>query len=133
MIRREIIIFLIVGTLSTLIDFLTYHYLLWLDLLTLNTAKAIGFLIGTVFAYFANRIWTFGHKHVTTGSAYRFALLYSLTLGMNVVVNNLVLEMFQHTHSSILIAFLIATASSAVLNFFGMKLFAFKENLIRTT
>ena len=62
MIRRELAIFLVVGTLTVVIDFLTYRGLIWAQLLGVDSAKGIGFLTGTVFAYFANRFWTFGHK-----------------------------------------------------------------------
>ena len=87
MIKRELAIFLVVGTLGVLIDFFTYRVLIWLQLLGVDSAKGIGFLTGAAFAYFANRFWTFGHKTHAVGSAWRFIILYSLTLTANVVVN----------------------------------------------
>ncbi len=87
MIRRELAIFLVVGTLTVVIDFLTYRGLTWAQLFGVDAAKGIGFLTGTVFAYFANRFWTFGHKAHTIGSAWRFIFVYSLTLTVNVFVN----------------------------------------------
>lgn len=88
MIRRELAIFLVVGTLTVLVDFLTYRGLVWMQLFSVDIAKGIGFLIGTVFAYFANRLWTFGHKAHAVGSAWRFIVVYSLTLAVNVIVNS---------------------------------------------
>ncbi len=125
MIKRELAIFLIVGTLTVLIDFLTYRGLIAMTL-GIDTAKAIGFISGTVFAYFANRFWTFGSKPHAAGSLWRFIFLYAATLGANVVVNTAALALFGGVSTAIQIAFLLATATSASLNFLGMKLFVFK-------
>ena len=166
MIKRELAIFLIVGTLTVMIDFLTYRGLVWTQLLGVDSAKGLGFLTGTVFAYFANRFWTFGHKTHAVGSAWRFIILYSLTLATNVLVNaflmsylpiqlpvlldmlkeatqlimidqpiyeevNGMLNKLLNKEITIQIAFLVATVTSAALNFIGMKLFVFKTNPIR--
>lgn len=127
MIQKEIRIFLIVGLLTVLIDFLSYHSLVWTHLVDINIAKALGFIMGTVFAYFANRLWTFGHKEPVRGSAFRFTLLYFFTLGANVLMNSLFLKICYFSPYAIQIAFLIATGTSATLNFIGMKWFAFKK------
>ena len=125
MIRRELAIFLIVGSLTVLVDFLAYRSLVWIDLLGIDLAKAAGFLTGTVFAYFANRFWTFSHKVHAPGSAWRFAILYAATLGANVFVNSLGLSLLSDISAVVEISFLFATGVSACLNFLGMKLFVF--------
>ena len=126
MIKREIGIFLIVGSLTVLVDFGVYWSLVWFGATGVGMAKAIGFLVGTLFAYFANRFWTFGHKSHVPGSLWRFAALYGATLGANVLVNSLALKFFADATAAIHFAFLLATGISAALNFLGMKLFVFK-------
>jgi putative flippase GtrA len=126
MIKRELGIFLVVGTLTVLVDFLTYRGFVWSQLLNVDVAKAVGFITGTVFAYFANRFWTFGHKPHAAGSVWRFALLYAVTLIANVEINALALEKLAGSLSVVQVAFLIATGISATMNFLGMKLFVFK-------
>lgn len=127
MIRRELFVFFIVGSLTVLIDFLAYRSLVWVELMGIDLAKATSFLIGTAFAYFANRFWTFGHKPHTPGSAWRFIIFYAASLGANVFVNALVLLLLDDvTAAAVLVAFLLATGVSASLNFLGMKLFVFK-------
>ena len=162
MIRRELAIFLIVGTMTVVIDFLTYRGLIWAQLFGVDMAKGIAFLIGTVFAYFANRFWTFGHKVHAVGSPWRFILVYSLTLAVNVLVNSFLItwlpdhvpalweeliaankfvlantpiyhemnislsKILNKEEVDIQIAYLVATVTSATLNFIGMKLFVFK-------
>jgi len=91
-------------------------------------AKATGFLTGTLFAYFANRLWTFGHTQHQSGSAWRFAVLYASTLGANVLINALALKLLADAMGSVQLAFLLATGVSASLNFVGMKFFVFKAS-----
>jgi putative flippase GtrA len=126
MIKRELVIFLIVGSLTVLVDFITYRGLVFMQLLNVDMAKAVGFLAGTVFAYFANRFWTFGHKLSSAGSAWRFAVLYTATLAVNVYVNALALDKLASLTAAVQTAFILATGVSATLNFLGMKLFVFR-------
>ena len=93
MIRRELFIFLIVGTLTVLVDFLIYSGLIWIELADINIAKAGGFIAGTIFAYLANRFWTFSHKQYESGSLWRFGIVYTFTLCVNVLANSFVLTL----------------------------------------
>lgn len=127
MIRRELLVFLVVGSLTVLIDFLCYRTLLSTGSGT-GLAKASGFITGTVFAYFANRAFTFGHRAHAPGSAWRFALLYAVSLGANVGVNGAVLALLAGTALAVQGAFLVATGVSTCLNFLGMKLFVFRDH-----
>lgn len=130
MIKRELRVFLIVGSLTVLLDFVTYRSLIWMGVLGFDFAKAVGFLVGTLFAYFANRLWTFGHQAPAPGSPLRFALLYTTTLTTNVLVNAGCLVLFSALSMRIQAAFLVATGLSAILNFLGMKLFVFKARTL---
>ena len=126
MIKREFAIFVIVGACTVLVDLMAYYSLIQFQLMEIDIAKAVGFLVGTLFAYFANRIWTFGHTSHAQGSLWRFFVLYSSTLITNVLVNSLVLHLFINTMAAFQLAFLLATLTSACLNFLGMKFFVFK-------
>lgn len=130
MIKRELAIFLVVGSLTVLLDYMTYRGLVWSGWMNVDSAKAIGFLTGTLFAYFANRAWTFGHQEHIPGSWWRFVLLYTLTLSANVLVNAGCLALFSAVPAVIQVAFLIATGVSAALNFMGMKWFVFKASAL---
>jgi putative flippase GtrA len=126
MIKHELVIFLIVGASTVLVDFMSYRGLVQFQLMEVDMAKATGFLVGTLFAYFANRFWTFGHKSHARGSAWRFSALYTSTLGANVLINTFALKLLADSAVAIQLAFLLATGVSASLNFLGMKLFVFK-------
>jgi putative flippase GtrA len=125
--RREASIFLVVGGLTVLLDFLVYRGWVWTGLTGTDAAKALGFLTGTVFAYFANRAWTFGSARHAAGSAPRFIVLYALTLGANVLVNAWMLAVCAGFAAAVEAAFLAATAVSATLNFIGMKFYVFRS------
>ena len=125
-INRELFIFLIIGSLTALIDFTSYQCLILLSLTT-----NLGFLTGTIFSYLANRLWTFNSKNHPLKSLWRFAILYSYTLGANVLINYATLVfLIKITPFATYIAFLVATATSAILNFIGMKFFVFKATPI---
>lgn len=126
MIKRELAIFLIVGVSTVLVDFISYRGLIGFQVMEVDMAKATGFLVGTLFAYFANRFWTFGHRPHVPGSAWRFSALYASTLGANVLINALALRLLADVAFAFQLAFLLATGVSASLNFLGMKLFVFK-------
>lgn len=127
MIRRELGIFLLVGSLTVFVDFLTYRGLIWAGL-GINGAKAAGFLLGTIFSYFANRFWTFGNTLHAAGSAQRFIMLYGATLAANLVINSTALRALGDMKLALLLSFLLATFVSATLNFVGMKLFVFRPH-----
>lgn len=127
---RELMIFLVVGVSAVAIDFACYKLLLWAGN-SVNNAKACSFLTGTIFAYFANRLWTFGHRqHSTWHSLWRFGALYASTLTVNVGVNAVALGVCKTLGAALpaalLVAYLTATGTSATMNFVGMKWFVFK-------
>ena len=136
MIKRELAIFLIVGLLTVAIDFLLYRGLISLGLDSVNIAKGLGFISGTIFAYFANRFWTFKEQDTRSGSVGRFCMVYIIGLSANILVNYLSILALNHFtnlmnyQQVIFLAFLLATGVSATLNFLGMKFFVFTNRPI---
>ena len=127
MLSQQLQRFLIVGFATVVIDFATYRLLLYLDAPT-AIAKALGFITGTIFAYFSNKLWTFDRAK---GGAYvfsRFITLYVTTLIINVCVNSGVIAVLGEEERFLAFAFLIATGTSATLNFIGMQMIVFKNN-----
>ena len=125
LLEYEVARFLIVGGTTVLIDLICYFMLIYTGFDT-PLSKGISFSIGTVFAYFANRNYTF---QSSMGGFVRFTvftLLYLSTLVVNVASNEIVLKFTSHINGSLMIAFLIATSLSATLNFIGMKYIVFK-------
>ena len=118
--KREMSRFLVAGFCAVGTDMGSYFLLL--KVLTHDYSKGISFLLGTIVAYLINKYWTFEKKTKSYGEVGKFAILYSLTLGANVLINRISLNLFQST----LLAFLLATGVSTVLNFSGQKWWVFK-------
>jgi len=136
-IKRELGIFLIAGLLTVGIDFLLYRGFIYLQpfgLDSINIAKGFGFISGTIFAYFANRFWTFNQQTTGAGSVFRFVMVYVLGLIANIAINYLCIEWFSSPilamEYTLLIAFILATGVSASFNFIGMKFFVFTDRKI---
>jgi putative flippase GtrA len=120
-------LFLIVGSLTVLIDYATYRSLVKFECISIDIAKGVGFVAGTLFAFFANRLWTFGQKQHAAGSVWRFIVLYVVSSIGNVLVNRWVLSVLIDWSGAATAAFFVATGISSIMNFFGMKFFVFKE------
>ncbi|MBF0175274.1 MAG: GtrA family protein [Magnetococcales bacterium] len=125
---QELLRFLVVGSTTVLIDFLTYRLLIWLNV-SLPAAKAVGFVVGSVFAFLANRGWTFQSQATGMGLVVRFGIVYLAGLGVNVGANSLLLWQFGVGEWGLRFAFLVATALSATFNFLGMKHFVFNPGV----
>ena len=137
LIKRELSIFLIVGLLTVGIDFSIYRGFIYLQpfgLDSINIAKGFSFISGTIFAYFANRFWTFNQQITGAGSVLRFVVVYISGLIANITINYLYIKWFSSPafalEYSLLIAFILATSVSALLNFIGMKFFVFTDRKI---
>jgi putative flippase GtrA len=118
--KKELKRFLVAGFSAVGTDLVTYYILL--NFFNTDIAKAISFFLGTIVAFIINKYWTFEKHEKSYQEIVKFGLLYSATLGANVMTNKIVLDMFSIT----LVAFLIATGVSTVLNFIGQKWWVFK-------
>lgn len=118
--KKELKRFLIAGFSAVGTDLVTYYILL--NFLSHDVAKSISFLLGTIVAFLINKYWTFEKYDKSYKEIVQFTILYTITLGANVVTNKFVLEQTD----SVLFAFLVATGVSTVLNFLGQKFWVFK-------
>lgn len=118
--KKELTRFIVAGFSAVATDLITYYLLL--NFLSTFISKSISFLLGTIVAFFMNKYWTFEKKERLYIEILRFAILYSLTLGANVLVNKLVLD----NSGIVILSFVIATAVSTIINFIGQKFWVFK-------
>ena len=122
---RSLLRFLLVGGTAVVIDAVTY-VLLDAAGTPVDLAKALGFLTGAVFAYFANWRFTFGARR-NRWSEVLFVVVYALALALNVGANAAVRAWLGTGPVDATIAFLVATGLSAAWNFVGMSLFVFRQ------
>ena len=125
-VKRQVSLFIVIGVGMVFVDLATYRSLMWAGL-GIDLAKGIGYVTGTVGAYFLNRRFTFQ----TTGGAKSFAayvLLYLTTLGLNVVVNGAILRLpASEGEVALAIAYVCATGLAAATNFLGLKFIVFRK------
>ena len=127
MIKKELSVFLIVGISTVLVDYIFYQGMVTLQYASTDIAKTFSFIVGTLFAYGANRFWTFSHKEIANNSVLKFLLLYSVSLSANVFINSQFLEFLGSFDYEVQISFFFATGVSSTLNFIGMKFIVFKS------
>ena len=120
--KKQLLRFVCVGVLAVLVDFMVYFLLVELTDLNYAIAKFISFFAGTLVSYVINKLWTFEQNKKSSKQFWMFIGLYMVTLGFNVGVNSMVLDVFKNT----LFAFLCATGTSTILNFIGQKFWVFK-------
>ena len=124
--NRERITFLVVGCSSVIIDFIFYSLLYIAFGIPVFAAKAIGFISGAGFSYWANRRFTFVSQTAHKKAVWPFIVLYSVTLGLNVVINGATIELLSRVPFVYLLAFVFATAVSTIVNYVGMKFVVFR-------
>ena len=125
---KDIFRFIIVGISTVIVDYLLYFFLVNTSSLNIDLCKTISFLVGTLYAYVTNKIYTFKSNVTFKNSIYKFILLYTLSLFVNVFTNSLLLNYFNKF--AFQLAFLISTFLSAFINFLGMKYFVFKKSTL---
>ena len=121
LLKKQIPKFLVAGFSGVFVDLSVYSLLL--RVLPVSPSKAISFVCGTCVSFVINKYWTYGLKDQVIKHAAKFAVLYAVTLVINVGVNKFTLLLLPH---SLAIAFLAATCVTTVINFIGQKLWVFK-------
>ena len=114
--------FSVAGLSAVAVDLLSYYLLI--NYLSYDISKTLSFVIGAVVAYVINKFWTFEQNNLSLKELAKFALLYTFSLIVNVYMNKLFLDI---TNNTIIIAFFVATGSSALVNFIGQKWWVFKK------
>lgn len=111
---------------------ITWLLQIGLDLTGTLTARTVGWVCGTLFAYYLNRRWTFGAK----ASKRRFSAtmaVYALTYGANIAIYESLFPLLDNRvglnmNISLVIAFVIAQAVATILNFIVQRAVIFRQS-----
>ena len=125
-VKKQILLFLPIGFLTVFLDYSSYLFIL--NYFNIHFAKAVGFFTGTLFSYFANKIITFSYQKNVKKSFVKFYILYFFSMCINVLINSSINHYFNNFQSTFILSFFISTGCSAILNFFGMKYYVFKNS-----
>lgn len=125
---KEIILYVIFGVLTTVVNIASFYILAHFINLEENLSNAISIILAILFAYFTNRKLVF--NSTATGAKEQFAEFGKFLLGRAfTMVVELVgfFLMFNIMHLQELISKILISIIVIILNFFISKFFAFKK------
>jgi putative flippase GtrA len=122
---QEILRYLFVGGCAVLIDAGGYVVLSGPLALSPSWAKRLSFMAGAIWAFFANKFFTFKQPARKWDEPFVFAAVYAAGFLANSAVHDLVF----HFTARKTAAFFAATAVSTVLNFLGQKFLVFRSRV----
>lgn len=121
--KGELLRFLVVGGIAVALDAASYWALMRFAGLSPVWAKRVSFGIGSVWAFFANKYFTFAVRELRASEPFLFAIVYVAGWFLNSVTHDLVLGWFGMKW----FAFLAATGVSTCSNFIGQKFLVFRR------
>ncbi len=121
--KGELLRFLVVGGIAVALDAASYWALMHFGQLSPVWAKRASFGIGSVWAFFANKYFTFAVRELRASEPFLFAIVYVAGWFLNSVTHDLVLRLA----ASKTLAFLAATGVSTCSNFIGQKFLVFRR------
>ena len=128
-INKQFRSFFIVGVIAFSIDISFYYFLTSVEV-SVNISKGISFLLGTVFGYFVNSIFTFKVLSLKTILFLRYLGVYILSMILNIFINE---QVFIFLHKSMitdqmvkLFSVIFATICSMIFNFVSLKLYVYR-------
>ncbi len=120
--------YIIVGGMTTLINFIIYWFLLTIFDYNPNVSNIIAIIVSVIFAYFANKIVVFESKTTTVKSLleefFRFVSSRAMTMILEIVGVFIAIEVFD---VNVLLAKAILTILVVIINFFLSKLLVFNS------
>ncbi|QDU73664.1 GtrA-like protein [Bremerella volcania] len=126
-VSRQILRFLVIGGSSVAIDGICYALITTWSGISPDVAKGISYVCGMLFGFWGNKVWTFESTKRSVSEPIFYVLIYACTLGLNVGINRAVLLLAGDEFR--LLGFFLATGTTTVANFVGMKFLAFREQL----
>lgn len=128
-INKQFRSFFIVGIIAFSIDISFYYFLTSVEV-SVNISKGISFLLGTVFGYFVNSIFTFKVLSLKTTLFLRYLGVYVLSMILNIFINEQVfifLRKSMITDQMVkLFSVIFATICSMIFNFVSLKLYVYR-------
>lgn len=119
----SLIKFIIVGLLSTLVNFAVFSLSITVGILYF-LAMPIGFMAGTLVSFFVNKVWTFEYTGTESRIKMHFALYtFSLLIGTLSIIFLVEIMLLSEK-----ISFYLTLILTAATNFIGSKFWVFKDD-----
>ena len=125
LLSKEFAKFLVVGGISTVINYLTFYLTYQFGQLHYLLASALGYVIGLSIGYVLNHHWTFNNQsahHTRTAELLKYGLVY----GSSLLLSLICLAGLVRSGIPTVVANVLVIGLSTITNFFGLRLFVFK-------
>ena len=122
--NREIIKFIVVGFFAVIIDGTTYALMVRAIGIEHGLSKRVSFILGSVWAFFANKHYTFKSSEPARKEIMLFSFLYITTYFVNGWIHDITWKISNMDWLS----FLTATAASTAINYLGLKFVVFHKS-----
>ena len=122
--RKEVIRYFIAGALTNAIDFSIYFLLI--NVLSYNISKAISFTCAGIVGYLFNKYWAFERCQTSYAEGGRYAFISVLALGINIVTNRSILNIWPE---QMLLGLVIASMATGLFTFICFKWWVFRTLL----
>lgn len=125
-VRHQLSSFILGGLIAVTLDWCTFFVLIHFCGISPNISKPISFLVGTVFAFYYNGIFSF-QSNLGKSQFVRHLILYAFSMTINLTVFTLSMR-FSPTFlvPKSLLSLGLATSISTTINFVGMRNWVFK-------
>jgi putative flippase GtrA len=118
--------FLSIGLLAVGLDYSVYSAFIF-NGFSISLSKLMGFVFGTCFSFIGNKNITF-RSPFSKKNLLKHFLLYTLTLNLNILINNILFECFSGLEYAKEYSFFLTTGIGALINFLGLNYFVFTNN-----
>ena len=125
-IQRQIFLYSLVGLSGICLDAVLYAFFLKFFGFPISIAKVISVIVSVIYGYVMNCCFTFSSK-VAVRSIVAYCFVYGVSIIQNVATNSFLATHLPKQFYPLICSFLIATAISVCINFFGLKFFVFKK------
>jgi putative flippase GtrA len=130
---KKIFFFCLTGGIAAIIDILFFN-LFFISTKIFVLSRIGGIMISMIFNFTSNRNITFKAKNKKAHSqAWKFIILYAISMGTNILVGKSVLSLLNDSLLSANIAAISGFVVSVPISFFGLNFWVFKKKLISET
>lgn len=122
--RQQLFRYIIIGGLSTLINYCVFYILYQKFSVYYLTAHALGFSISVFFGYFFNKNWTYQSSNESKKEVVKYYMVYLFSLSLGLLLLKLLVDVL---HLDPRFAKFIEIGITASTNFLGTKLWVFRK------
>ncbi|MBF0523176.1 MAG: GtrA family protein [Candidatus Omnitrophica bacterium] len=119
--KKEIIRFFVAGPVVGVTDFGVYYLLI--NFLSFSLSKAISFICASIAAYLFNKYWIFHFNQPSYSEIGRYTIINFLALGINVLTNQSLLNVWP---GAVFLALILASMLTGLFTFIFFKWWVFK-------